>query len=120
MRDTNEELPDGWVSGLLGDLLEMRYGKGLPESARRLGRVAVYGSNGLVGRHNIAVSDGPAIIVGRKGSVGAVHLCPGPCWPIDTTYFIDDFGPFDARFLVHLLRWLNLAELESSTAIPGL
>ena len=73
----------------LSDLCEFRYGKSLPEAVRRAGHVAVFGSNGIVGSHDEAITDGRAIIVGRKGSVGAVQLSEDACWPIDTTYFID-------------------------------
>lgn len=116
----SEELPEGWSAAPLGCLIELRYGKGLPERNRRLGCVPVYGSNGIVGAHDAAATVGPAIIVGRKGSVGEIHFSPDPCWPIDTTYFVERFGPYEPRFLVQLLRCLNLAQHESSTAIPGL
>ena len=116
----SDELPEGWIESPLAALVDVSYGKGLPERVRRHGNVAVYGSNGVVGAHDTAVTGGPAIVVGRKGSVGEVHLSAEPCWPIDTTYFIDSFGPFEPRFLLHLLRNLQLAQHESSTAIPGL
>lgn len=116
----SEQLPEGWMSTKLRSVVELRYGKGLPESKRRAGSVPVYGSNGVVGAHDTPVTSGPTIIVGRKGSIGAVHLSPEPCWPIDTTYFVENFGPFDCAFLAHLLRTLGLSDLDSSTAIPGL
>ena len=115
-----EEVPEGWASAPLGDLIELRYGKGLPEKSRRPGRFAVFGSNGVVGQHTAAVTRGPAIIVGRKGSVGAVHYSADPCWPIDTTYFVDAFGPFEPKYLTCLLCAMDLSQDESSTAIPGL
>ncbi len=109
------ELADGWSASALGSLIELRYGKGLPEQIRHPGHVPVYGSNGVVGAHDASVTAGPTIIIGRKGSVGEVHFSPGPCWPIDTTYFVDSFGPHEPKFLLFLLRWLDLAQHESST-----
>ena len=97
-----------------------RQQKGLPEKCRRPGRVPVYGSNGVIGSHDTSVTAGPTIIVGRKGSVGEIHFSSKPCWPIDTTYCVQTFGPYEPTFLVHLLRWRKLAQHESSTAIPGL
>ncbi len=116
----SDELPEGWAATTVGACLEFRYGKGLPEKTRRAGTVPVYGSNGVVGRHDAAFTTGATIVVGRKGSVGEVHLSPTPCWPIDTTYFIDSFGPFEPQLLAHQLRSLDLAQQETSTAIPGL
>jgi len=112
--------PEGWVGSPLGSVIELKYGKGLPKARRRGDPVAVYGSNGVVGHHDKALTNGPTIIVGRKGSVGAVHRSPSGCWPIDTTYFVDDFSCFEPTYLEHLLRSLDLSELETSTAIPGL
>ncbi len=80
-------LPEGWVYCKIGDILKVNYGKGLKEVKRNPGNISVYGSNGIVGQHNIALTKGPTIIIGRKGSVGAVHFSKEPCWPIDTTLF---------------------------------
>jgi type I restriction enzyme S subunit len=116
----DSDLPEGWVYPEIGEILTVNYGKGLKESVRVPKHVPVYGSNGIVGRHNVALTQGPTIIIGRKGTVGAVHFSNDPCWAIDTTYFIDEFNGLDSRYLVHVLRSLNLTELDTSTAIPGL
>lgn len=115
-----DALPEGWVSAQCGQVLEFRYGKGLVEANRRPGRIPVYGSNGVVGSHDEALTTAQTIVIGRKGSVGEVHLSPVPCWPIDTTYFITDFGPFVPLFLFRLLRSHRLGDLDQSTAVPGL
>jgi type I restriction enzyme S subunit len=109
-----------WRRVRLGDVLEAKYGKALPATKRRRGAVPVYGSNGIIGWHNRALTLGPTIIVGRKGSLGEVEFSPAPCWAIDTTYFIDDPGPFEFKFLQYLLESLGLTELDQSTAVPGL
>ena len=115
-----DNLPEGWALSSVRDLIEISYGKGLKESNRKVGSVPVYGSNGVVGKHNVALTKGPSIIIGRKGSVGAVHFSSRRCWPIDTTYYIDKFSGINPKFLMHALRTLDLADLDTSTAIPGL
>lgn len=117
---SSDELPEGWVLPQLSSLLTVNYGKGLTECNRRPGRFPVYGSNGIVGQHNIPLTRATTIIIGRKGTVGAVHLSNGPCWPIDTTYFVEQFHGLDPRYVFHGLRTLNLSERDTSTAIPGL
>jgi type I restriction enzyme S subunit len=114
------ELPDGWILTKVRDLVTINYGKGLKEADRRGGSVSVYGSNGIVGSHNKALTNGPSIIIGRKGSIGEVHYSANPSWPIDTTYYIDKFEGVDQTFLVFALKMLNLSNLDTSTAIPGL
>ena len=105
----------------LGALCDFVYGDGLTEAQRRGGDVPVYGSNGIVGWHDQAVTKGPTIVVGRKGSIGQVHLCKVPCWPIDTTYYIEDTTvPCDLEWLYYTLLALGLTKLNKSAAVPGL
>ena len=109
------------IKGRLGDLLPLKYGKSLPAAVRdSTGSVPVYGSSGVVGNHSAALTRGPAIIVGRKGNVGAVHYSAVPCWPIDTAYFAEAPIGHDPRYYRYLLSSLGLAQLDKSTAIPGL
>jgi type I restriction enzyme S subunit len=114
------DLPEGWNLASIGEFLTVNYGRGLKEADRVPGETAVFGSNGVVGRHRAALTCGPTIIIGRKGTIGAIHFSPHPCWPIDTTYFIDDFRGLDPIYVTHALRSLNLGEHDTSTAIPGL
>jgi type I restriction enzyme S subunit len=116
----DSEQPEGWIGTTLREGLSINYGKGLKESTRKPGPVPVYGSNGVVGTHSEALTHGPTIVIGRKGTVGAVHLSPVPCWPIDTTYYIDYRPEVDTSYLSEWLRTLNLVELDTSTAVPGL
>jgi len=114
------EQPEGWAFLKIGDILVVNYGKGLKKSNRKKGIIPVYGSNGLVGQHKSALTKGQTIILGRKGTVGAVNFSAEPCWPIDTTYFIDEFHGLVPQFIFHAMRSLNLGALDTSTAIPGL
>jgi type I restriction enzyme S subunit len=114
------ELPVGWVKSALGDLVEFVYGNSLPARTRVDGDVPVFGSNGVVGNHKEALVSQPCIIIGRKGSVGEVHFSEVPAWPIDTTYYIPEPGPFNLKYLFFLLKGLGLSELNKATAIPGL
>jgi type I restriction enzyme, S subunit len=114
------DLPNGWVSTHLGELLTLKYGKALPDRFRSGAGFPVYGSNGEVGLHETPLTAGETIIVGRKGSVGEVHYSSRPCSPIDTTYYVDDFSGSPARYWMYQLRDLHLRDLNKSTAIPGL
>ena len=81
----------------------------------------MFGSNGEVGRHNTSKVDGPALIVGRKGSIGKIHYSKAPSWPIDTTYYIDEScSDWNLKFLFYLLRYLDLHKMNKAAAIPGL
>jgi type I restriction enzyme, S subunit len=116
----DNDLPEGWEIPSVGEILTVNYGKGLKEANRKPGKVSVYGSNGTVGKHVTPLTGGPTIIIGRKGTVGAVHFSPEPCWPIDTTYYIDEFQGLDPEYVTFALCNLSLGALDTSTAIPGL
>lgn len=105
----------------LGEVCSFVYGYGLPESSRIGIQFPVYGSNGVVGRHNQAVTQGPAIVIGRKGSIGKVHFSNGPCWPIDTTYYVEKTKTAcELTWLYYTLLALDLTKLNKSAAVPGL
>lgn len=117
-----QDLPEGWRFVSLGQMLDIQYGKGLPKRLRdESGSIAVYGSNGVIGQHTTAITKGATIIIGRKGSVGEVHFSPVQCWPIDTTFFIDQFPDgLDPRYLSLFLKSEDLQKLNIHAAIPGI
>ncbi len=109
-----------WQQCLLGDIVELQYGKSLPERDRKQGEIPVYGSGGVGGFHNVALVSGPGIIVGRKGSVGSVFYEPRNFYPIDTVYYVVPKSGLDFRFAYYLLCNLPLASMNSDVAVPGL
>ena len=110
-----------WSRVALGDIVELRYGKSLPKHTRSGSGFAVFGSNGEVGRHSESLTSGPTIVVGRKGSFGEVAFTDEPCWPIDTTYYVDSScTSADLRWLSYRLDGLGLRQLNSAAAVPGL
>ena len=116
----HDAVPAGWNCVPLGDRVELAYGSGLREEDREPGNFDVYGSNGVVGTHREAIVDGPGILVGRKGTVGAVHFAKKAFWPIDTVYYVRPHAGDDMRFLRHLLDFLPLKTLNAATGVPGL
>nr|WP_236651166.1 restriction endonuclease subunit S [Aquabacterium fontiphilum] len=114
-------MPKGWERTSLQNLVVVNYGKALPEQARNAeGSIPVFGSSGVVGKHDAAITSGPSVIVGRKGAAGAVHLVDRPCWPIDTAYFIEPPAGLSVRWLHYFLGSQQLVRLDKSTAIPSL
>lgn len=114
-------LPSGWSIQTVKDLLPIRYGKSLAANLRVAdGKYPVVGSAGEMARTNESLINGPTIIVGRKGNVGAVQLLTEGGWPIDTTYYSEVPVELDPRFVTHQLIALRLVRLDSSTATPSL
>jgi type I restriction enzyme, S subunit len=111
---------EDWTAERLSDLLTLEYGSGLTADARKGEGILVFGSNGVVGEHSKHLVEGPGIIVGRKGTVGAIVWSSGPFWPIDTTYYVKLRKPADWRWLYWRLSSSGLKRLDSSTGVPGL
>ena len=112
--------PDNWISVKLGHILDFKYGKGLKASERLdEGPVAVFGSNGIIGYTVEALTDQPTIIVGRKGSAGALNLCDGPSWTTDVAYYIAAPSFFNLQYLFLAMQTLNLDSLGKGVK-PGL
>lgn len=113
-------IPRNWRSAKVGAVLSFQYGKGLKASERTdEGPVPVFGSNGIVGYTDEPLTDRPAIIIGRKGSAGALNLCDGASWTTDVAYFVEAPSFFDLRFLFVTLSALNLDTLGKGVK-PGL
>ena len=118
---SSSSLPSSWREVTLGTFAPFTYGKGI-RTAERIpsGGVPVIGSNGIIDYHDRPLTDGPTIVIGRKGTVGAVHYSPVPCWPIDTTFFITGDDPDLLKFKYYALKTLPLQDMNSDSAVPGL
>jgi type I restriction enzyme S subunit len=70
--------------------------------------------------HASYLVSGPGIVVGRKGTVGAVTYIHDNFFPIDTTYFVQPLIDIKFYFLKFLLESLGLQKMNSDSAVPGL
>ena len=105
----------------LGSVISLEYGKALPENKRITGQYPVMGSNGIIGYHNEFLVEGPSIIVGRKGSAGAVNWVEENNFPIDTTYYVHLLtDTMDLKFVYYIIANIGLETMNSSIGAPGL
>jgi len=121
MKPKNEKQPKTWRKVKLGEVLELKYGFGLPETKRKTGRVPVFGSSGIVGAHNEAAVQSQGIVIGRKGHVGSIHYSNVPFYPIDTVYYVDQLKiPGDIKFFYYFLKRMPFQQIGSDVGVPGL
>lgn len=113
------EIPKGWETQCVANVLELVYGKALKSAHRQEGNVPVYGSGGITGYHNAALVPNGSIIVGRKGTVGSLYWEDEPFFPIDTTYYV---RPLNApmTYCYYALQILGLEKMNTDAAVPGL
>ncbi len=116
------DVPSHWQIGAIKRLTQFTYGDALPAELRDdFGDVPVFGSNGVVGSHSAANTVAPVIMIGRKGSCGALNWSDVPSFAIDTVYFVDKFtAPTNIRWFWWTLHLANLASASQDTGVPGL
>lgn len=115
------QAPTHWEIKGLRHVCRFAYGDALAAENREEGDVAVYGSNGKVGTHDIPNTLAPVIVVGRKGSFGKLNYSKEPVFAIDTTYFIDKrHSSENLDWLAYALQPLKLDEASKDSAVPGL
>jgi type I restriction enzyme S subunit len=114
-------LPPGWSVAHFGDVYSLEYGDNLPAEKRsNTGEYPVYGSNGIVGSHFECFVRSPCIIVGRKGSAGALNLSlTEGCCVTDVAYYCIPPSGLDLAFSFKMFHTLGLDSLGKGVK-PGL
>ncbi len=110
-----------WETLTVGDFCPLAYGRWLPEEAQHPeGGVPMLGSNGPVGYHDVALTSGPTLVIGCRGSLGGVQFSPRPCWPIGTTFWYSEADVELLRFKYYALKALQLERVGTGSATPML
>ena len=79
-----------------------------------------YGANGIKTYSTKALSDGPSIIIGRKGSAGELQKVSSAFWALDVTYYIKiNQKLIDLDFLYYTLSNMNLPSMAKGIK-PGI
>ncbi len=102
------------------DVVTMQRGYDLPVQDRETtGNIPVFGSNGILGNHNVAKID-KGIVTGRSGTIGEVYMCEEPFWPLNTTLFSNDTHGNNICYLKFLLEFFDLKRFKSGVGVPTL
>jgi len=102
-------MKNNWSTKKIGEIVELKYGKGISRSDRDPeGKYPIYGANGVLDYSDKYLVDCEAVIIGRKGSAGEITRVFGKFWPSDVTYYILGNEKIDIDYLFHLFKSLNL------------
>jgi type I restriction enzyme, S subunit len=112
-------VPGGWQARKWGDLVSLEYGKSLSGYDQDDGVYAVYGTNGKIGTHSVALCSHPGVIVGRKGAYRGVHYCEAPFFVIDTAFYVEPKVPLEMRWIYYELLQMDINSMDSGSAIPS-
>jgi type I restriction enzyme S subunit len=108
-----------WRVSTWGDEFELAYGKALRTHSDGIGPVRVFGSNGPIGWTDAALSEGPGVILGRKGAYRGINYSPSDFFVIDTAYYVIARNDNDVRWLYYAMRYHELGNLDDGSPIPS-
>lgn len=109
-----------WVQCRLGEIVTLKRGYDLPQDSRRDGDIAVVSSSGVTGFHTERKTEGPAVVTGRYGTLGEVFYLESPCWPLNTTLYVQDFKGNYPKFIYYFLKSFLKGIQSDKAAVPGL
>lgn len=104
-------------------IVDINYGEGLRKQERiETGIYDVYGSGGLIGKHDKCITTAPFVIIGRKGSAGEITYSPNGGWVIDTAYYAipKNNNMLLTKFFFYSLKAIDIKSGTIVTAIPGI
>ncbi|MNM17334.1 putative type-1 restriction enzyme specificity protein [compost metagenome] len=113
-------IPECWTANKLVDLVDVEYGKSPAEINRFDDGFPIFGTGGISGYTDIALHDGPSIILGRKGTINKVQFSDGPFWAIDTTFYTKPKTKFDINWLFYSISTFDLRKLNEASGVPSL
>lgn len=108
----SENLPSGWKTSSLGDLIEISSGKNITEKKDFKDfefKFPVFGAGGIIGYSNKFLFNERLLSIGRVGTHGVVQRINVPCWPSDNTLIIKSLN---FEYVYQLLLNVNYDEIN--------
>lgn len=113
-------IPVEWDVVPIGEMALLQRGHDITESVLVHGPYPVVSSGGVVGWHNEFTSNGPNVVVGRKGTIGKIHYLESEFWAHDTSLYVTNFFNNIPRFVFHLFVHLDLSRFGTKSGSPSL
>ena len=111
-------IPQGWKVGMLGNLIEVKYGK----DHKRLsdGLYPVYGSGGLMRYVDKSLYNGESVLIPRKGTLNNVMYVNESFWTVDTMFYSIPRVQNVILFAYMFLCNKDLASMNAGSAVPSM
>ena len=108
-----------WKEYKLGDILNIKYGKDHKQLVD--GKIPIYGSGGIMRYGDRYLSEGPSILIPRKGSLNNIMFTDKPFWTVDTMFWtIIDQEIVNPLFVYYSIFKKDFSSLNVGTAVPSL
>ena len=112
-------MANDWRPSTWGDEVTLEYGKAIRGYSQTHGKYRVFGSNGPIGWTSDALTQGPGVVLGRKGAYRGVEFCREPFWVIDTAYYVVPKTDMDMRWLYYAVKHYKLGDVDDGSPIPS-
>lgn len=115
------ELPEHWEVVVLGDILEVSYGKNQKNVEIEEGDIPILGTGGLIGYASEPLYSKPSVLIGRKGTIDKPQFIDKPFWTIDTLFYtkINEKVAYP-MFLYYVFTTINWKKYNEATGVPSL
>ncbi|MEX0812688.1 MAG: restriction endonuclease subunit S [Chitinophagales bacterium] len=113
-----EEADESWEEGVLGDLVEVKYGKDHKKLME--GLIPVYGSGGFMRSVEKPLFEGESVLIPRKGTLNNVMYVDEPFWTVDTMFYTIMKKPNLAKFIYQFIKQKDLASMNVGSAVPSM
>ena len=111
-------VPEGWEKRLLGDIVEVKYGKdhkSIPD-----GLIPVYGSGGFMRKCSQVLYDGESVLIPRKGSLNNIIYVDEAFWTVDTMFYTKMKLPNIGTFLYFFVKSFDMYSMNIGAAVPSM
>ncbi len=111
-------VPEGWEKRLLGDVVEVKYGKdhkSIPD-----GLVPVYGSGGFMRKCNQVLHNGESVLIPRKGSLNNIIYVDEAFWTVDTMFYTKMKLPDIGIFVYFFVKSFDMYSMNIGAAVPSM
>jgi type I restriction enzyme S subunit len=112
------DIPEHWELVQLRRRITLQRGVDTTKDEQNEGDVPVVSSGGISSYHDHALVRGPGVVVGRKGTAGAVYYIEEDFWPHDTTLYVKEYRASNPRYVYYKLLSMNLQSYDTGSANP--
>ncbi len=111
-------VPEGWKKRLLGDIVEVKYGK--DHKSISDGLIPVYGSGGFMRKCGQVLYDGESVLIPRKGSLNNIIYVEEAFWTVDTMFYTKMKMPNIGVFLYFFVKSFDMYSMNIGAAVPSM
>lgn len=111
------EIPRGWGAAAAKRWARISNGSNPTTN----GNTPVYGSNGVAFKTCGESKQAPAVLLGRKGTIGSPSYIDHPYWNVDTAFDVKtDEEVLKLRYYFYLATCFDYARYQTNTTVPSM